>query len=338
MQPWNYRLLIVAFHCVVATTAAQAGFPFISQNGVTPTAAPQFARQPAMPWGTNQRPSAAPATTGATVALQRPSHVANPFVYAPRTSPTQMSPAVAAQHLAQALQFESQNNVRMAIHSYHRALESDPTNRLALISFARMKHRIGDLDGAIATYRQSLKLHPNDAVALNDLGLCHARRGEIKNAIHTLAAAARLDSSSRLYANNLATVLVEDRSADQALTILQNAHGLAIGHYNLALILKRRGDRSEAIQQVSTALDHDPSLSPAQHLLAELGAAEPEGALRVAALPASALGGVAPEPTAGDFITTSGNVVVLETESDRRREQAHWNFLQDRESAMQLSK
>ena len=288
-----------------------------------PSGAPARLPQLVAPHATHQpwirQPVAQPPSMTASPAAERSAQVANRFVYAPHVVPpqqtsmphgagqaTQFSAAQASQHLAEALQFESQNNIRMAIHAYHRALECDPTHRVALISFARMKHRIGDLDGAIVTYRHSLQYHPNDAVALNDLGLCHARRGETKQALQCLTAASRLAPESRRYTNNLAAVFAEDEQYEQALSLLKQAHGPALGHFNLAMMLKQRGKTAESARYARQAATLDPSLAPARQLLMELGEPLVDNTLRVASSTESAMGDtiqravmgeIAPEPS-----------------------------------------
>jgi tetratricopeptide (TPR) repeat protein len=234
--------------------------------------------------------------------------------------------------------------MRMAIHAYHRTLECDPTHRLALISFGRMKHRIGDLDGAIVTYRQSLKFHPNDPLALNDLGLCHARRGETEQALQCIGAASRLAPESRRYMNNLAAVLAEDEQYEQALSVLTQAHGPALGHFNLAMFLKQRGKLAASAQHARQAATLDPSLTPARQLLTVLG--EPrDDAPRIAStndLPVGdsircdLMGEVAPEPS--DTEAEAPAAAAPTSASEAEQERAHWNFLKARANAASHAK
>ncbi len=181
----------------------------------------------------------------------------------------------ARDYLHRALEAESRNALPLAIENYQRALRCDPTSRLVLVSFARLKHRISDFDGAIASYRQSLKLHPNDSVVLNDLGLCHARSGDLRNALRALRTAHRLEPESRRYINNLAVVLVATDRKGEAVEMLTDIYGPAIAHFNVGWILHRQGNDRAAKFHAKRALVLDPSLRRAKELFVQCSGSAP---------------------------------------------------------------
>ncbi len=172
-----------------------------------------------------------------------------------------------------AVQYEAAGNLKAAINAYHQALQLDETDRMALIGFSRLKHRLGDLDGAIVTCRQSLKHHPNDAVALNDLAICYARMGQFDAATESLRTALNLDPASRRYINNLAKVLVERGNDREAWQLLTAEYGEALANYNLGFIHLHRSAYEVAAGYFRETLDLDPSFAPATELLRQLGEA-----------------------------------------------------------------
>ncbi len=184
--------------------------------------------------------------------------------------------------LQTALMQEHDGDTRAALATYQQALQINPADRRTLISAARMQHRLGNLDDAILAYQQSLRFQPNDPVVLNDLGLCLARHGDIHNALGAVSHAVRLSPNSKRYQNNLATLLVESGNLSGALMTLVQAHGPAIGHYNLACLLNRKNQTDQAVSLLNQSLNWDPSLQPAAELLAQLT----DGKDRVALLPA----------------------------------------------------
>ena len=166
--------------------------------------------------------------------------------------------------------YEVQGRLKEAREHYEKALANDPKHLDALIGIARLNHREGNLVAATELYQQALRAHPNNPVALNDLGLCYARRDMLQQAHQSIGQAIRQDPSSKLYRNNLALVLVEMNRTDDALAQLKSVHGEAIAHYNLAYLLREKGQHDAAAQHLRTALQLDPRMEPARAMLARL--------------------------------------------------------------------
>lgn len=197
-------------------------------------------------WGRNaSKPRATTDTTGASVSAQVSSLVNS------------------------ARDAEKKNDIAAARVLYEQALNLEPTNRVALLSFARMLHRVGDLDASIGMYYQSLENHRDDPVAMNDLALCYARKGELRRALAMLNGAISLKPDSPRYRNNIAKILLELGRPNDAFAHLVEANGPAAGHYNMAKLLGQRGQTAEAIQYLEISTQMDPTFEPATNLLAQ---------------------------------------------------------------------
>ena len=166
--------------------------------------------------------------------------------------------------------YESQGKLREARDYYQKALGHDAKNLDALVGLARLKHREGDLVAATEMYQRALRAHPNNPVVLNDLGLCYARREMLQQAQQSIEQAIKQEPTSKLYRNNLALVLVEMNRPEQALSQLREVHGEAVAHYNLAYLMREKGQHDAAADHLRAALQADPRMEPARVMLAQL--------------------------------------------------------------------
>jgi len=178
---------------------------------------------------------------------------------------------------------ERAGNTDEAVEYYQKALGVTPDHRDALLGLARLEDRRGRFDAAIGLYRRAIERHPKDPTPHNDLGLCYARKGQFTQAAEALEQAVRLAPEGKRYRNNLASVLVELDRSDEALAELTAAHGPAIAHYNLGVLLEQRGHSEPASRQFAEALRYDPRMKAARDRLARLRASGPQ-ANRVSAL------------------------------------------------------
>lgn len=193
------------------------------------------------------------------------------------TSLTTKAKISADTHIATGRLLESREQFAAAQIEYEKAAKLEPKNITALVSLARLQDRQGKPDEAIATYQKAIKADPKSALVQNDLGLCYARKRDLPSAIATLTKAVELEPTKPSYRNNLATVLVESNRAEEALKQLSAAHPPAAAHFNLAFLLNHRGQADLAKRHLQQALKLDPSMTPAQQMLAQLnGAAAPQ--------------------------------------------------------------
>ena len=181
---------------------------------------------------------------------------------------------------------ERSGNIPQARSMYQKALAKDPKHLEALLGAARMEDREGQLNVALMLYQRAATYHPKNASVLNDLALCHARRGELPIAHHVLEQAVQLDPAKPLYRNNVAKVLVELNGLQPAMHHLSAVHAPAVANYNMAVLLSERGRSDEATSYLSHALAIDPTMEPAQIMLAQF-ASPPTGETSYAAQPAA---------------------------------------------------
>jgi tetratricopeptide (TPR) repeat protein len=133
-----------------------------------------------------------------------------------------------------------------------------------------MEDRQGELSLAESLYRQAASANPNHAGALNDLGLCLARQGQLDASIQIIEQAIQLQPQKPLYRNNAATILVEMRQDQRALSHLAAVNGVAEANYNLGQLLVQRGRPGDAAPYFVTALEYNPELQAAQMALGQL--------------------------------------------------------------------
>jgi len=186
----------------------------------------------------------------------------------------QPGPLGADLYVAGARLAETRGNTQEAIELYLKAIQTNPMHRNALLGLARAYHRQGQLQQSIRLCLQAIDLDPQDATAQNDLALCYARAGQLQQAAAALEQAVQNRPDSQLYRNNLATILVEMGRVDDAWKHLSVVHGDAKAHYNVAYLLAKGGQTEGAVHHASAALQQDPQLKPAQHLLARLQPSE----------------------------------------------------------------
>lgn len=180
-------------------------------------------------------------------------------------------------YLSAARMMENGGNFEGAERQYKSCLEKFPKSRLAQISYARLLHRTQRLDESLVIYQMADKDHPKDPTICNDMGLCLARMGRKDEAMAKFHEATLGAPEDPRYRNNLAMVLVDAGRADEALSQLAYAHGKAKGHFNLGILLYRKGDHQGAANNFEAALQQDGSLTQAADMLQRLNADQVAG-------------------------------------------------------------
>jgi len=183
-------------------------------------------------------------------------------------------------YLAAARLHERRGNYPAAEKQYVAALKADNNNVPAMLQLARLYDRQEKYREAVQVYQHAIKLAPRNPVALNDLALCYARRNELRNAVANLERAIAVSPRNQLYRNNLATVLVEMNNPRSAFEHLSAVNSEAIAHYNIGVLLYKKGDTASAGGHLQQAAAKDPSLTQATALLARLS---PAGGTRTVA-------------------------------------------------------
>jgi tetratricopeptide (TPR) repeat protein len=125
----------------------------------------------------------------------------------------------------------------------------------------------GDLAGAVAAYQDGLKVAPNEPMMLADLGALYQQSGKLDDAIKLYQGWVGRDPRSQVAANNLAMLLVNNRtdkaSLDQAQTLTAGFASAANGDLldTAGWVQFKRGDYNQAIP----VLQHAAELLPDSH-------------------------------------------------------------------------
>jgi tetratricopeptide (TPR) repeat protein len=119
------------------------------------------------------------------------------------------------------------------------------------------------------------------------MALCLVRAQQDAEAIERLRAAVSLKPDSLMYRNNLAAILVQAQRSDEAVGVLADAHGAAVGHYNVGYLLNQQGNAAAASAHFVQSLRANPSFEPARQMLNRVLPAVGQGPVdRVAERPA----------------------------------------------------
>ncbi len=167
-------------------------------------------------------------------------------------------------YVATARVYEKNGDFDGASAQYKKALQADPNHLPALLGFAELEDSQKHYGEADHWYQEAMKRHPKEAAVYNDRGLSLQRRGKLDDAVRFFARAIELQPDKPLYRNNIAAVLVAMQRNDEALSQLTYVHGPAVGHYNLAILLHRKGVDQDAQYHFAVAAQMDPRLDTAR--------------------------------------------------------------------------
>jgi len=185
-------------------------------------------------------------------------------------------PPNASLYLSMAELSDRGGNTEHARAMYRQALATEPGNLDALLGLARLEDREGNLEIALQVYHQAVSRHPQEPRALNDLSLCLARSGQLDSSLQLLERAVQLRPDKVLYRNNIAKVLLEMNRKQDAIGHLYAVYPPAAAQYNVGIMLNQRGRSAEAVPHLQAALQANPQLEDARHLLAEITETEVE--------------------------------------------------------------
>ncbi len=182
--------------------------------------------------------------------------------------PNKLSPEL---YVMQGRLAEGQGQPDKALESYKKALEAEPNNVQALVAMARFYDGRNDSQQSISYFQKASAANPSDASIHNDLGLAYSKAGNAAAARDSLNKAISLDGKEVRYRNNLATVLVQNGQADEAVNQLKQVLPPAVAHYNVAYLHFSKQNFAAAQQQLQSALAIDPNLAQARELYSRLG-------------------------------------------------------------------
>lgn len=191
--------------------------------------------------------------------------------------------------------FESQGNFEAALAEYQQALAAcehkligrtrSADEALAHRRIGNALDRLGRFAQAEMHYKKALRLSPRDPKIWNDAGYSYYLQGRWADAERTLKTAARLAPEDARIKANLGLTLAAAGRTREALPILSQYSGDAIGHANLGYLLAATGQVELARQQYLQALALRPSLDLARRALAQLDRARDAEAVAAAGQP-----------------------------------------------------
>jgi tetratricopeptide (TPR) repeat protein len=167
---------------------------------------------------------------------------------------------------------ERQGQLNEAADSYNLALSENPNNKQAQLGLARVNMHQGNLDAAETSFKQLLRTSPNDPEVLDSVAQLYAEKNEWPRALALLDQAVTLDPQNDMYRYHRAVALAEFGKVPEALNDFRQVLGDSEACYNLAVVLKRKGDLQSADHFASQALNLNPKYSEASQLLDTLRA------------------------------------------------------------------
>jgi tetratricopeptide (TPR) repeat protein len=168
-------------------------------------------------------------------------------------------------NLANELQRQGRNTE--AISEYRRALEDAPSHAGIHVNLANALRAEGDFEAAAHHYLAALELDPDDKMAHVNLGSLLSAQGRLDEAESHYRHALR-SSPEAGFAYNLANLLRERGDLDGAIELYQQALAYRPGdarvHNNLGAALDLRGDAEAALRHFRRACELDPGNPRAQ--------------------------------------------------------------------------
>jgi len=179
--------------------------------------------------------------------------------------------------------FERQGNYEAALLEYQEALavgERGGIGKARSRDEALAHRRMGNaLDGlgrfsqAEVHYKKALKLDPHDAKIWNDAGYSYYLQGRWAEAEGALKTAARMAPDDMRIKTNLGLTMAAVGRTDEAMTLLSQYSGDAVGHANLGYLLAATGQNDLARREYEKALAIRPNLEQARRALDQIARA-----------------------------------------------------------------
>lgn len=194
--------------------------------------------------------------------------------------------------------FEAQGNLEGATQEYREAIKIAEQRRrrglnhadaaLAHRRLASALDRQGRFGEAEPHYRKAQHLAAKDPRVWNDSGYSYYLQGRLEEAETALRTASKLAPDDARIRTNLGMVLAAAGKTHDALPLLSNNQGDAIGHANLGYLLAATGQYDRARREYQEALLLRPDLALAQRALTQLDRQQIAAAAGTTAIAANA--------------------------------------------------
>jgi tetratricopeptide (TPR) repeat protein len=130
--------------------------------------------------------------------------------------------------------------------------------------------KLGRFPQAEEHYKQALQLDPKNAKIWNDAGYSYYLQGKLAQAQQALLTGNKLAPDDPRIRTNLGLTLAAAGNTADALPLLSETNGDAVGHLNLGYLLAASHQYDLARSQYETALAMRPDLALARRALAQL--------------------------------------------------------------------
>ena len=171
----------------------------------------------------------------------------------------ELNQKLAREHLQQARELFSQNDLNGAINSLSMAVSLDPklwdAHNLLGIAY-EMK---GLRSKALESLEMALKADKPQPEHINDFGYILIKNGEYSRAVKYLKRAVKAQPDNQRFLNNLGLALVEVHKFDEAYKAFEKAMGEFDGRMNMATRLLRLGYDKEAIAHLERCREMQPN-------------------------------------------------------------------------------
>jgi Tfp pilus assembly protein PilF len=176
--------------------------------------------------------------------------------------------------------FEAEGNYDSAVMEYQDALNVFKDRKQGGLASAdqALAHRrmggaldkLGRFPQAEEHYKQALQLDPKNPKIWNDAGYSYYLQGKLPQAQQALLTGNKLAPDDHRIRTNLGLTLAAAGQTADALPLLSETTGDAVGHLNLGYLLAANRQYELARQQYETALAMRPDLAIARRALAQL--------------------------------------------------------------------
>ncbi len=166
-------------------------------------------------------------------------------------------------YVATAHVYEQAGNADSAAEQYEHALQMDPKYLPALLGYAHLKDSQEQFAAADKLYETAVQRNSKLGAGYNDWALSLEHRKKHREALEQLSHAIAVEPDKTLYRNNMAEILIQVGRTDEALKQLTAVHTAAAAHYNLAILLHRKGDDTAAREHFAIAAHADPTMTAA---------------------------------------------------------------------------
>ncbi|MBM3265301.1 MAG: tetratricopeptide repeat protein [candidate division Zixibacteria bacterium] len=153
---------------------------------------------------------------------------------------------------------------KQALDHYRQAMDLRSDDSRTLYNLGYALQNLNQDEAAEQTYRTALKGVTYKQLAAkmyNQLGLIAMKRGDLRRARAEFTTALKAMSTFAIARTNLAGVLLQTDKADEAhdylVQALKDEPDLAVAHYQLGVVMERKGDLASAIAHYADAVTHD---------------------------------------------------------------------------------